>query len=90
VVACRDRPTRIVLSERAVAMVRNKLFLMAGVMGLLCGCWRTSEPARHEVQKPVSPPSHELPTDFTFPIPEVPERIERPSPPIEETPTTHP
>jgi len=82
--------------------------VLLGASLLWAGCGRSTEPATHEVHKPISPEpathevdkpispepaTHEVdkpispdpPSQIIYPdIPKVPERIERPSPPIEE------
>jgi len=69
--------------------------VLLGVSLLWAGCGRSPEPATHEVHKPISPEpaTHEVdkpispdpPSQIIYlDIPKVPERIERPSPPIEE------
>jgi hypothetical protein len=53
---------------------------------LTSGCCRSSGPVRHEVRKPIAPASSsfDLPTEISYPdVPEVPDKIRGPSPPIE-------
>jgi hypothetical protein len=59
------------------------LLLLPVAVALAGGCCRSTGPVKHEVHKPVSPDSIEPPPVVSYPnIPQVPEKLRNPSPPI--------